>query len=555
MSEIMENDIRHSSQEASSTTLPATNQKSTASKKKRFRAIRRVIIVLLLVAAVFAAWKYFGRDKKDGTGDVVTDLVHYDAITSVIESSGLTKAKNSETITITTAGTVMDVFVSEGQMVTVGDPLFIIDSPAAQSAVEKARSNVEGIQKQLSTAQKDLIGLNLSPAYAGKLMDTVTLNPGDSISKGQKVATLADDTRLRLTQYYSYAYADSLQVGQTVQVSIPALMTTVPGTIEQIYMVSRITPEGSKLFSAEIVIENEGVLAADMVASATTVANGETVYPYEAGKLEYYRVGDLCSTVSGTVLSSSLVDYLQVDPGQILVRIDGESSESELFTIQQNLEQAQEELRVAEENLANCSAIAPISGKVIGLMAVIGDELPANTAIVTISDTSSITITANVDERNISYIKPGMTVELDQWGTFGMGVVESVSLSSTISNGVATYPIVITADNFDESIQVNSYINYRITASQNDNCLVLPIQSVRTVSTESGEMETVVYIRSDSRPDNAIELPFVDEEIPDGFWPVPVEIGIQDNYNVEIKSGVEEGTEVFTQILSSSVWG
>ena len=475
----------------------------------------------------------------------------------MVESSGLTKAKNSETITLTTAGTVMDVFVTEGQMVTAGDPLFVIDSPAAQTAVEKARSNVEGIQKQLSTAEKDLAGLNLSPSYPGKLMDTVKLNPGDTISKGQKVATLADDTRLRLTQYYSYAYEGDLYAGQTMQVSIPALMTTVNGTVENVYMVSRITPEGSKLFSAEIVIENEGVLTAGMVASATTVAGSETVYPYEPGKLEYYRVGDLCSTVSGTVLSSSLVDYLQVSPGQVLVQIDGEASESELFTIQQNLETALEELRVAEQNLANCSAMAPINGKVIGLMAMIGSEIPANTALVTISDTTAITINANVDERNISYIKPGMMVELDQWGTPGMGVVESVSLSSTINNGVATYPIVISADNFDESIQVNSYINFRLTASQNDNCLVLPIQSVRTVGLEDGSSATVVYVKSDQRPENAIEVPFIEEEIPEGFYPVPVEIGIQDNYNVEIKSGVEEGTEVFTQILSNYMgsWG
>ena len=81
-------------------------------------------------------------------------------------------------------------------------------------------------------------------------------------------------------------------------------------------MVSRITPEGSKLFSAEIVIPNEGVLAKDMVATATATVNGDTVYPYEAAKLEYYRVGDLNSTVSGTVISSSLVDYLSVTPGQ-----------------------------------------------------------------------------------------------------------------------------------------------------------------------------------------------------------------------------------------------
>lgn len=539
----------------SSPVSPPSSKNATLAKKKRRRLIRRIIILLILAAAAFAAWKYFGQKDAAGEGEVVVDTVHYDSITSIIENSGLTKAKNSETITITTAGTVMDVFVTEGQLVNAGAPLFVIDSPAAQNAVEKARSNVEGIRKQLSTAQKDLAGLNLSPGYPGKLLETATLNPGDSISKGQKVATLADDTRLRLTQYYSYAYADSLYAGQSVQVSIPALMTSVTGTVETVNMVSRITPEGSKLFSAEIIIENEGVLAAEMTASATTTVNGETVYPYEPGKLEYYRVGDLCSTVSGTVLSSKLVDYLQVSPGQVLVQIDGESSESELFTIEQNLEAAMEELRVAEENLANCNATAPISGKIIGLMAAIGSEIPANTAVVTISDTTTITVTANVDERNISYIKPGMMVELDQWGAFTMGTVESVSLSSTINNGVATYPIVITADNFDESIQVNSYINYRLTASQNDNCLVLPIQSVRTVSTESGEMETVVYVRSDSRPDNAIDVPFVNEEIPDGFWPVPVEIGIQDNYNVEIKSGVEEGTEVFTQILSSSVWG
>ena len=543
MSEIMEKDVQETQNmgpvlhgEGPSVDETAQKEKQRVAKKRKRRIVRWIIVLVILAAIAAVAYKFLGGTGGEGESEVVVDTVQYGSITSVVESNGLTKAKNSETISITTAGTVMDVFVTEGQVVTAGDPLFVIDSPAARNAVETARSNVEGYQKQLSTAQKDIAGLNLSPGYPGKLMETANLNPGDTITKGQKVAVLADDTRLRLTQYYSYAYADSLKAGQSVDVSIPALMTSVKGQIEDVHMVSRITPEGSRLFSAEIV-------------------NGETVYPYEPGKLEYYRVGDLCSTVSGTVISSSLVDYLQVTPGQVLVRIDGEASESELFEIQQRLETAQEELRVAEENLANCNAMAPINGKVIGLVAVPGNEISANTAMVTISDTSSIIINANVDERNISYIKVGMMVELDQWGTPGMGTVESVSLSSTINNGVATYPVVISADNFEETLQVNSYINYRITASQNDNCLVLPIQSVRTVGLEDGSMATVVYVKSDGKPENGIDVPAVDEEIPEGFWPVPVEIGIQDNYNVEIKSGVAEGTEVFTQILSSQVWG
>ena len=522
-------------------------------KKKRRRIVRWIVVLLLLLIIAAVAYKLLGG-KGEGEKQVVTDMVQYGAITSIVEGSGLTKARSSETITLTTAGTVLDVMVTEGQTVTAGTPLFTIDSPAAQTAVDKARQEVEGYEKQLSTALKDIAGLNLSAGYPGKLMETVTLNPGDTISKGQKVAVLADDTRLRLTQYYSYAYAGDLEAGQTVDVSIPALMSSIPGTVEAVHMVSRITPEGSKLFSAEILVDNEGALSAEMTASATAVVNGETVYPYEPGELEYYRVGDLCSTVNGTVISSGLVDYLQVSAGQVLVRIDGEESESEIFSIQQSLETAQENLKTAQENLANCSAVAPIDGMVIGLTMQPGDEVPANTAVVTISDTSSITVTANVDERNISYIKPGMMVDLDQWDTYAFGVVETVSLSSTINNGVATYPITISADNSEGTIQVNSYISYSLTASENDNCLVLPIQCVRTVSTEDGEMATVVYV-SGSRPENALEGIVADEEIPDGFWPVPVEIGISDNYNVEIKSGVEEGTEVFTQIQALNYWG
>ena len=164
-------------------------------------------------------------------------------------------------------------------------------------------------------------------------------------------------------------------------------MTTIDGTVENVHMVSRITPEGSKLFCAEIIVKNPGSLTADMAASATTTVNGEVVYPYEAGKLEYYRTGDLCSTVSGTVISSDLVDYLQVSAGQVLVRIDGEDSESEIFTVEQSLEEAQKELETAQKNLDNCSAVAPIDGTVIGLALQEGMEVEANSAVITIADT------------------------------------------------------------------------------------------------------------------------------------------------------------------------
>lgn len=516
-------------------------------RKKKRQIIRRGIALVIVVALVIGGVKFW-KGRSPGDTQIVTDVVSYGAITSTVEGNGLTKAKNSETITLTTPGTVQEVMVTEGQMVNEGDPLFVVDSEAARTAVQKARKDVEGYEKQLNTLQKDIAGLNLAAGYPGKLMDVVTLNPGDTINKGDKVATLSDDTRLRLEQYYSYAYEGQIKAGQTVDVSIPALMSSLKGTVESVHMVSRITPEGSKLFSAEIIIQNDGALTADMIASATAVtASGEKVYPYEPGKLEYYRTGDLCSTVSGTVISSSLVDYLQVSQGQVLVRIDGESSESEIFTVQQSLEEARKTLATAEENLANCSAVAPISGTVIGLILTPGSEVEANTAVITIADTSTIVVDATVDERNVSYVKPGMPVEIDQWGTTFYGTVDTVSLNSKAENGVATYPMVISVDNPDGSLMTGSYVNYKLTASENDNCLVVPIQCVKSVPLEDGSAADVLFVKSDTQPDNAIDVSVTVDGLPDkGFWPVKVETGISDEYNVEIKSGVEEGTEVFT---------
>ena len=531
--------------------------KKPKGKKGGKRWIKWVILAAVLLAVAFGLYKLLAPDEAATT--VITDTVQYGAITSTVEGNGFSKAKNSETITITTTGTVSDVFVTEGQQVTAGTPLFSIDSEAARTAVEQARKDVEGYQKQLDAKYKAIAGLNLTPAFSGKLLETVKLNPGDTVSEGQVVAKLVDDGTLRLKQYYSYAYKDIIKVGQSASVSIPALMSTVSGRVDAVHMVERVSAEGSKLFEAEFTIKNSGSLTADMVASAVVTAGGETIYPYESGKLEYNRSGELKTTVGGTVISSSLLDYLPVSAGQVLVRIDGEDSENEIFSLEQSLADAQKELETAQKNYDNCNAVAPIDGTVMGLAITPGQEVAANTAVIQIADASTILIDATVDERNISYVHQGMMVDISDWmGGSYMGTVESVSLASKVENGVASYPMVISVDNSDGSITPNGSLQYSLIASENDNCLVLPIQCVKNAQIdEEGTIGTVVFVKADSRPDNAIDLSIPVEGVPEGFYAVPVETGISDTYNIEIKSGVEEGQEVFTtvQTESGNAWG
>ena len=662
---------------------------SAAERKKRRRIIRVIVVILLLAGGGFWAYRKFFAGSGGGSQAIpLTDFAQYGAITATVEGSGMTRAKNSESMIIPYNGTVQEVSVEEGDLVTAGQALYVIDSEdarkavtdaedgvtAAREAVDRAKEGVrsaedsvrtaeegvatarervtaaeedvitaqervktaeEGVtaaekdvvsaQERVESARKDLEkirakldDLQVKAAYTGKVLEVAKLTPGDKLSEGAKVATLVDDTRFRLTQYYSYAYADEIKPGQSARVSVPSLMSELSGVVETVHMISRPTAEGSQLFSAEIVVDNDGALAADMDASAAIDTGDEFAAPYDSGKLEYYRTSDLKTDVGGTVIESILVDYLPVQRGQVVVILDSDTLDDQISdaqkvvedrqkdvedrekavdsakkavtdaekgvdsarkgvtdaqdgvttalrgvetakkgvteaekTVAENekaVEEAQKKVLKAQEELLKCNAVAPIDGKVIGLNLVQGEEVAANTTAMIISDTSSIIVNATVDSRNISYIKKGLPVDLNQWDqAFATGYVESVSLSSTSSNGVTTYPLVIAVDSPDENFQVNSDVRYTIVASQNDNCLLVPIQCVRNASTEDGESVTVVYVGGE-RPDNALDDVVIFEDIPNDFWPVPVEIGIQDSFNVEIRSGLEAGQEVFTQM-------
>ena len=76
-------------------------------------------------------------------------------------------------------------------------------------------------------------------------------------------------------------------------------------------------------------------------------------------------------------------------------------------------------------------------------------------------------------------------------------------------------------------------------------------------SSSDGETGTIVFVKSKEAPANAILEPDPAWECPEGFWAVPVEIGLADTTRVEIKRGLNEGDEVFIGYATQSAdsWG
>ena len=627
-------------------TPPAAPPAAPTGPKKKRKGRGKTIAGILIVAAIAIAlvvlvWYFVFRE--DGSkGEVMTDFVTRGSIQSMVEGSGTTKAKDSATVT-PGSGTILELFVQEGDQVTAGQQLYRMDDTTARDAVTEAQKSVDNCNKELQAVYDKIAELSITAPHAGNLREVADLKVGDTVNEGDTIATLVNDTKLRLSLYYSYAYEGDIKVGQTAQISIPAIMAPVTGKVEQINKVRFVSPEGATHFEVVLVLDNPGTLAEGMDASAgLTAADGTPIYPYQNGKLEYYESTKITAKATGPVERVSLLNYGDVKAGQLLVQLGAKDTDEEIASKENALKAAQEKLEEATKELEKYNAVAPIDGTVLQCSLTEGQEVSSGQGI-TIADTSQMIIEIQVDERNARYIKTGMMVDINQYGTPYVGIVESVSMTASGENGVASIPAVVTVDNYDGSMIPGTYAEYSFVASESEDCLTVPVQAVKYVSfanvqlpetldadpsagmddgmmddgmmddgmmddgmmddgmMDGGMMDdgmvdggvealpqsysggafadplgmvavpmpgggvivdggsmggssggasddstgVIVWVKSKEAPANAILEPDPTWDCPEGFWAVPVEVGLSDNSKVEITRGLAEGQEVF----------
>jgi HlyD family secretion protein len=529
---------------------PAVQKKKRKNKKVVKRIITIAIVLLVVGGIIFGITRLFKEEETENT--ILSDFVTRGSIQSPVTGSGVTKAKDSATITLSSGGTVLDVYVKDGDMVTEGDPLYTIDSTEAMEAVDSAQKTVTNYEKQLKAIVESYYDLTVKAPFAGTLIKVEDIDVGDDVATGTKIATLVDDRTMKLELYFSYSYENEITVGQSAAVSIPATMNQVTGTVEEVNYVRKVTAEGSMLFQVVISIDNPGALTADMGASATlTSSGGEMIYPYEGAKLTYNRSSDIVTKAGGEALSVNLINYSQVSSGETLLVMDGEDNDEQVATLENQLKTANDALEKAQENLKNFNAVAPMSGTVLSCTLVPGETVENGRVAVTIADTTVMTVEAQIDEMNVVYVKPGMYCDITQWGRNGQemfgGIIESVSLEGKFENGVSFFPAIIKVENPDGRLMSGMYVDYNLIAAQSDNCLMVPVQAVKYT-----EMGTCLFIKADAPPENALDAVTLGLDVPEGFYAVPVSVGLSDNTFAEIIEGVEEGTEVFTQFMTNN---
>lgn len=552
---------------AASPASPPGRPKPKFNKRKVRQVVIAGAVVVALAAGGFLLYRFLTK-QDSASSEIQTQAVQYGTIQSKVTGSGNAKAKESAAITLTAGGTVQEVFVSPGDTVTAGQPLYTIFSQEAQDQVTQAQTQVDNLNKEMSALLEDANNLTVRAPFAGKLINVKEFQPDQEVAKETAVATLVNDKKLKLSLYFSYAYENQIRTGQSVQVSIPTVMGTYTGTVEKINKVRFISPEGAVHFEVVIAFQNPGTLTAGMDASATlTASDGSAIYPYENGKTEYYETREIVTKAAGPVVSQgNLMDYADVSAGEALLTLGSSTIDETIMSKQKEIDEAQKKLADAQKGLADFNAVSPIDGSVTSCTLTPGTEVKSGDTVVTISNTTNMVVDITVDDRNIAFVQPGLTVELSDWnGNTFIGTVTAINMGAAESqNGMTNYPVTLTVDNQDGSLLAGMYLDYSFVASQSDDCMMVPMQSVKNIPGEDGSTDSVVFIRADKRPENAVDLEIPEPEPgqppmypspEDGFYPVKVETGLNDDYNVEIKSGLNGDEEVFVNYLVESAYG
>ena len=557
------------------TTTPASPPKQApgGAKLRRQKQLRTALILVLILAlaggGIFALYRFLFNSGGE-LGEIYSAEAYIGSIEQRAAGSGTAKAKETAAITLTAGGTVSEVFVTAGDVVAAGQPLYTIDSQEAQEAVTEAGQKLDDLFQDMADLQEEAANLTVTAPFAGKLTEVQEFTVDQDVSSGAPVATLVNDKRLKLSLYYSYAFENSIFVGQSVSVSIPAVMRVLEGTVDRINKVSYVSPEGAVFFEVVISFPNPGTLTAGMSASASiTAADGSEIFPYENGETQFYEVREIQAKAGGPVVGvGNLLNYANVSQGEPLLYLGSSDIDSRIRAKQEEIDQAQAALEEAQSALNNFNAVAPIDGTILTCTLTPGAEVKKDDTVIIISNTTTMLVTINVDDKNISFVKPGSYVDLDWNGVTYQGLVTSVDMGSAESgNGMTNYPVTLTVDNYDGSLMDGAWLQYSFVTSQSSDCIVVPSSAVKYVSDAQGNRQAVVFVQRDTPPEDIPDLslpepePGMERTYPtqeEGYYPVIVETGLSNAESAEIKSGIEPGDVVFinyTVTEMGSSWG
>ena len=340
--------------------------------------------------------------------------------------------------------------------------------------------------------------------------------------------------------------ADSRISFETIKISKADISTSVTatGTLEAVTTV-------------EVGTQVSGIVKKLYVDFNSVVRKGQVIAELDRTNLE----SDLASQQANLRSAQSELDYQQKNYARYAELKEKQLvSTSEYDVALQSLRKAQEQVKVAQQNVAKArtnlgyaTIYSPIDGVVISKEVEEGQTVASSfntpTMFTIAKDLTDMRVIANVDEADIGGVKEGQrvtfTVDAFPEDTFN-GSVTQVRQKATTTNNVVTYEVVISAPNGDLKLKPGLTASVNIFTLERNGVVSVPSKALRFKP--EAQIIGKQYKVKDVAGGGA-KLWTLQGNV---FTAVPVQTGITDGTHTEVLSGLNEGDVVVVDIVAGS---
>lgn len=497
----------------------------------------------------------FEQMQKDA---IVTEVSEKRDIEKVLSSSGTIEPLNTYEVTTLVDGEVIAADFEEGEQIKEGDILYKITTEDLDTKIESAKTNVERAKRNYEKAleEKGKADEDYQDAlddlgdYAVKsdkdgIITELLIEEGSKIQAGTQIAKIYDNSYMLLTVPFSSADVKKSWVNKSAVVEIDGSSETLKGTITKVSSLEKVLTGNRVVKDVTIKVKNPGGITLETNASAL-VGN---ISSSGVGTFKAIEDSVIVADNSGEISKLSVDEGDRVKKGSVIASLDNDSIDDQLETYQKtvdnakdgvdnardNVEDAEKSLEEQIDALADYNVTAPISGQIITKNALVGDKIRAanmTNSLCTIYDLSALVFKMSIDELDIMSVKVGQEVKITADALPDAkitGFITNISLQSTTNGGVTQYPV---------TVEIKEPGNLLPGMNVTGEIVTERVSDVVSVPVDALMRGDIVYVKDESVKEAV-------GDIPAGFREVKVETGLSNDDYIEIKSGLEEGQEVY----------
>ena len=499
-------------------------------KKRLPKWVKIGIGILLAAAIIFLIRGCLLQSKQTAKAEYETAEVLRRDLTVVLNGTGSIEAAEEAMVVPLMAGEVQSVSCQEGDLVQKDDVLVTLDRADAEYAVNRAElalSSAKDTYNQLLDGQKDM---TITSTVSG-VIDTLSIERGDSVAAGMVVATVSDHSVLLLKIPFFSVDCAQISPGAAAVITVNDTFETLMGTVDSVSAMDSPGAGGTVVREVTIRVTNPGNLSPSTYATAMIgdiACSGSGTFSYQT------QQKTVLSKAGGEVSQLMVKEGSAIKAGQTIAVLTSSNLDGQIRSAKRAIEDAKLTLENAQKQLDNFVIKAPISGTVVEQDCDVGDVLVAGTPILSIYDLSYLTFEIQVDELDIPMVELGQEVELTADAlpneTF-QGVVEKIGMVGAAQAGVTTYPVTVRLTGETEGLMPGMNVDANISIGTYQQALTVPVDAVTRGNT--------VLVSKDSPSARAAEAD-AKEEI-EGFVRIPVQLGAADEDYIIITGGLQEG--------------